>query len=476
MDLSSKLDSIDRLLIVGHGVRDYDLWQFKQSSVSFIPEAVFEGIVQLKYNQKAVLGDDLSVQGTFKNPTPQSRLVLQGPGGRALDSLVFPNNDDHRFSLKTNLKASGKFLFSLQTKGSSGTVTKIEPLPVLVDAKTPLTILMVNEFPSFETKYLKNFLSEEGHRVIVKTKLTKQRYKYEYFNTERQPMYSLNSENLVALDLIVFDDASLNTISNSERAVLTEAIYQNGLGVFVQQTGNRFQAKTKLGAFETQPDTENTLKVAVGTEPLLEKYPVRFPATGLTEMAIGNYGYSKRLGQGQIGTTSLKNTYELLLDGKQAEYKEIWTSLINGLRKEARNTGAFRAGSNWAFVDEPYDFLFFALEENPVVTLGNQYRVPLLKNTVVQDEWKGRVYPKEKGWHELASELDSEAPQNFYVMEAGNWNSLTAQNTQKRNKRFFDSTVTDQKEKFLPQSIPDLWFFMGFLLSMGFLWLLPKIK
>jgi hypothetical protein len=244
----------------------------------------------------------------------------------------------------------------------------------------------------------------------------------------------------------------------------------------VQQTGNRFQSKNKLGAFEIQPDTENTLKVAVGTEPLLEKYPVRFPATGLTEMAIGNYGYSKRLGQGQIGTTSLKNTYELLLDGKQSEYKQIWTSLINGLRKQTRNTGAFRSESNWAFIDEPYDFSFFTTEANPVITLGNQYRVPLLKNTVVHEEWQGRVYPRKKGWHELASELDSTTSQNFYVMEAGNWSSLTAQNTLKRNKRFFDSPVTDQKEKFLPQSIPAIWFFMGFLLSMGFLWLLPKIK
>ena len=476
MDLSSTMDSIDRLLIAGHGVRDYDLWQFKQSSVSFIPEPVSEGIVQLKYNQKAILGDDLVVEGIYNNPVNQSKLVLQGPGGSPLDSIVFSDNQEHQFRLRTNLKAPGKFLFFVQSKDSSSTVAKTEPLPVLVEAKTPLTVLMVNEFPSFETKYLKNFLYEEGHRVIVKTKLTKQKYKYEYFNTERQPVYSLNSENLSALDLIVFDDVSLNMLSNSERTVLTEAIQQYGLGVFVQQTGDRFQVENKLGAFETQPDTENTLKVAVGAEPLLEKYPVRFPATGLTEMAIGNYGYSKRLGQGQIGTTSLKNTYELLLDGKQAEYKEIWTSLINGLRKQTQNTGAFRSESNWAFIDEPYDFSFFTSEANPVVSLGNQYRVPLLKNTVVHEEWQGRVYPREKGWHELASELDSTTSQNFYAMEAGNWSSLTAQNTLKRNKRFFDSTVTDQKEKFLPQSIPTIWFFIGFLLSMGFLWLLPKIK
>ncbi|RRQ50496.1 hypothetical protein DZC72_08115 [Maribacter algicola] len=476
MNLSSSLDSIDRLLITGYGVRDYDLWQFKQSSVSFLPEDVSDGILQLKYDQEVMVGDELTVEGLFKNPIPQSKLILHGPGGNPLDSIVFLNKEEQGFTLKTNLKASGKFLFFLQEKDSSDTVYNTEPLPVVVKTKAPLKILMVNEFPSFETKYLKNFLSEEGHRVIAKTKLTKQKYKFEYFNTESQPIYSLNSDNLASFDLVIFDDLSLNMLSNSERTVLTEAIQQNGLGVFVQQTENRFQSKNNLGAFEIQPDTENTLKVGVVAEPLLEKYPVSFPATGLMEMAIGNYGNSKRLGLGQIGTTSLKNTYELLLDGKQAEYKEIWTSLINGLRKQTQNMGAFRSEYNWAFVNEPYDFSFFTSEENPAVVLDNHYRVPLLKNTIVADEWQGTVYPKEKGWHELVSDLDTTVSKNFYVMEEGNWSSLTSQNTLKRNKRFFDTSFTDYKEKYLPYRIPPIWFFLIFLSAMAYLWLVPKLR
>ena len=423
-----------------------------------------------------MVGDELTVEGVFKNPIPQSKLILHGPGGTALDSIVFFNKEEEGFTLKTNLKASGKFLFFLQEKDSSDTVYNTEPLPVVVKTKAPLKILMVNEFPSFETKYLKNFLSEEGHRVIVKTKLTKQKYKYEYFNTESQPIYSLNSDNLASFDLVIFDDLSLNMLGNSERTVLTEAIQQNGLGVFVQQTGNRFQSKIGTWELEVQPDEVTTIKVAVGTMPMLEKYQIAFSAMGLRGMAIGNYGYSKQVGLGSIGTTSIKNTYQLLLDGKDDEYKEIWTSLINGLRKQTQNMGAFRSESNWAFVNEPYDFSFFTSEENPIVYLGNQYRVPLLKNTVVHEEWQGRVYPREKGWHELVSDLDTTVSKNFYVMEEGNWSSLTSQNILKRNKRFFDTSFTDYKEKYLPYRIPPIWFFLIFLLAMGYVWLEPKLK
>lgn len=476
MDLTRTLDSIKRFLIIGYGVRDYDLWQFKKGQVTFLPEEISDGIVQLKYNQMAMLGEDLKVQGIYKAPTLNGKLVLLGPGGNALDSIIFSSNKNHPFTLKANLKASGRFQYALQVKDSTDAIYNTDPLPVIVVSNPSLRILMVNEFPSFETKYLKNFLSEEGHQVIIKTKLTKQKYKFEYFNTERQPINSLNTENLSALDLIVFDDRSLNSLSNLEKTILSGAINKNGLGVFVQQTGNRFQSKNTLGEFETQPNSENTIRVAVSSEPLLEKYPILFDAKELTGLKIGNYGYYKLLGQGRIGATSLKNTYQLLLDGKDAEYKEIWTTLINGIRKQTESTGAFRLETNWTFVNEPYDFSYFTTVGNPVVSLENHYRVPLIKSSVISDKWHGRVYPKAKGWHKLVSELDSLHTQNFYVFEEGNWNSLFNQNTLKNNKRYFDAAVFEEKEKLLPQGIPLSWFFIVFLFSMGLLWLQPKLK
>lgn len=475
MDLSPTLDSMDHIFILGHGVREYDLWQFTRGHISFIPSEVSEGIVRLNYNQRAKVGDDLMVEGIYKNQDPQTKLILKGPGGDALDSVIVSGTGNQRFQLKTNLKARGKFLYHVRSNDLADT-TKTNPLPVYVDGNTPLNILIINEFPSFETKYLKNFLSQEGHRVIVKTKLTKQKYKFEYFNLDRLPIYSLNRDNLASIDLIVFDDRSLNNLSNTEQAVLSESINTEGLGLFVQQTGNRFQPKNGVGDFDVLPVEENTLKIEAGTKPLLEKYQVDFTSTGLTAMRIGNYGYSKQFGHGRIGTTILKNTYQLVLDGKHTEYKEIWTSMINGVRKLSRKMSMFRSDFNWAFVNEPYEFSLFTSEENPNVGFGNQYQVPLIKNPVVFEEWQGTVYPKNKGWHQLVPQWDSILTQNFYVMDEGRWNALINQNTLKLNKRFFNSAVSSYQNKFLPQRIPSIWFFVVFLSAMAYLWLVPKLR
>lgn len=475
MDLSARLDSIDRLLILGHGVREFDLWQFKEDKVSFLPTEISNGIVRLKYNRKANLGSDLIVEGDHKSNVSQMKLVLLGPGGLPLDSLI-SKIDSTRFKLRTNLKVPGNFLYHLQVRDSTGSVVNMEPLPVEVSANKPLKILVINEFPFFETKYLKNFLSEEGHEVIVKTKLTKQKYKFEYFNTARGAVYSLNKDNLQTFDLIIFDDLSLKYLSRSEQRFLAEEVTNNGLGVFVQQTGNQFQAKNLLGEFKIVPDNQTSLQLPIRSIPVLDKYPVLFDNDDLLEIPIDNYGNSKQVGRGSIGSTILKDTYQLLLDGKELEYKEIWSSLINGIRKRADNSEMFHGDSYWAFVNEPFNFSFFTSNKNSNVFYENEYRVPLIRNSIISDEWEGTVYPRKAGWHKLTSESDSAPTFNFYAMKEGSWNTLTNKNTLELNKRYFKDGSTQYQEKLLPQRMNPIWFFVVFLITTGYLWLEPKLR
>ncbi|ASV30645.1 hypothetical protein CJ263_10710 [Maribacter cobaltidurans] len=476
MDLSSKLDSIEHLFIMGHGVRESDLWQLKSDNVTFLPSQISEGIIKLKYNQNESAGSDLMVQGIYRNQNARMKLTLKGPGENTLDSISFLNKGDHHFKLKTNLKVDGKFLYHITEQDSAENIINTEALPVIVTANKPLKILIVNEFPSFETKYLKNFLSEEGHEVTVKTKLTKQQYKFEYFNTDQVAIYSLNRENIGMFDLMVFDDQSLKNLSKSERNILMEQVSARGLGVFVQQTGNNFQSKNSLGQLNTLPDEQTQVKLDMGSNPVLEKYHVQFDSMGLMGMIIGNYGYSLQIGQGHIGSTFLKNTYQLLLDGKDSDYRELWSSLINGIRKRSEKSAQFHSDSYWASVNEPFHFSFFSSELDPKIRVEKQYQVPLIKNSVVSDEWMGTVYPKRAGWHQLQSESDSSSSLNYYVMEEGLWKSLTDYNTLKRNKRFFSKNPSKIQEKFLPQRISPIWFLTIFILVMGYLWLEPKLR
>ena len=64
-------------------------------------------------------------------------------------------------------------------------------------------------------KYLKNYLAESGHKVLAQSRLTKDRYKYEYFNMSNKSNVGFTQEQLKPYDLLIIDGQSLNLLSSS---------------------------------------------------------------------------------------------------------------------------------------------------------------------------------------------------------------------------------------------------------------------
>ena len=476
MDLLTQLDSVNQLLVMGYGIKDYDLWQLERQQVEFIPTEISEGIVKLDFTQNAMVGEDWTVEGLYRNPREKTKLVLQGPGREDLDSVLLTERSSQNFSLKANLKVKGKFVYKLQIKDSTGIVIENESLPLVVEAKKVLKILLVNEFPSFEAKYLKNFLAEQGHEVVVKTKLTVQKYKFEYFNTDKVAIYALNTDSLNEFDLIVFDDKSLNNLSRSEQSILAKSVLENGMGVFVQQTEDSFQGKNALVEFETIRDNQTTLQLTNWPKNTLEKFPVQYSDTGLLGIPIGNFAFSIKKGKGQYGSTILKNTYQLILDGNEFQYREIWSRIITEISRKSEPSGFLKSSNDLAYLNEPYDFSFFTKDSSPMIVYKELYQLPLIKDAVMVDEWHGTTYPKKMGWHSLVSEKDSSIYSNFYIMDGKEWNTLVNARTLRSNKRFFSLSNSKPVIKKIPQILDRIWFFMVFLLGMTYLWLETKLR
>lgn len=94
--------------------------------------------------------------------------------------------------------------------------------------------MILNGFPTFESKYLKNYLAETGHRVVVKNQLTAARYKYEYFNITSKPVIDITKEKLTLFDLLIIDSKSLKNLSNRERTTLKNVVKESGMGILIQ--------------------------------------------------------------------------------------------------------------------------------------------------------------------------------------------------------------------------------------------------
>ena len=182
-------------IVIGEGLKPYDLWQLKDIPTTFLGNNSPKGITKLKYNTKNSVGDQVKINGFYNNPTNGHKLLLEGPGGLLLDSINIRNNTGD-FQLTSNLTTAGKFLYSLIEKDSLNDIITKDPLPVIVEEQTQLKILIINRNPTFETKYLKNYLSENGHQVLVRSQLTKAKFKFEYFNMSQKPIIAFTQKIL----------------------------------------------------------------------------------------------------------------------------------------------------------------------------------------------------------------------------------------------------------------------------------------
>ena len=477
--LHNAMDSISSLQILGHGLMPYDLWQLEKTQVNYLGGNTPDGIVRLKYSKKNYQGKSLVVNGLYNKPKSGKQIVLLGPGGRGLDSISLDAERQQAFQLRTDLKLAGNFVFSVIEKDSLGSVLYSEPLPVQILEDSALKILIVNEFPTFETKYLKNFLVEEHHKLVVRSRITRGKYKFEYFNTGRSPVYSFSGNNLDAFDLVIMDVDSYRNLSKNSRANLMHAIKENGLGLFIQADNNFFEKSDSfLGLdFERNKDTQTTLlswpRHTVNKYAFLFKQQLALQAVHFSKDGV--ISAYKQIGQGRVGSSVLASTYQLLLKGNRKMYRDLWSTIIGKLGKIDTPVAVWEVSQDMIYMDEPYEFQLRTDLGRPAVMSHEGYSIPLISDPDIEGLWKGRTFPRESGWNEQFIATDSSTTHRYYVIKSTAWQALRAWNTIEENKRHFsiETENFEKTEKLI--RISPVWFFLVFLCSMGFLWLSPKL-
>lgn len=471
-----KMSSAEKVFILGRGVKEYDLWQLEQLPAEYLGGSHPEGVVKIQFPEGKKIGDSLLLKGFYNNPQPGNRLVLQGPGGGGLDSLVFNSEEDLEFELAAELKAPGNFVYSLAEKDSLGKLLSSDPVPVKVAEKVNLRILIINSFPTFETRYLKNYLAEAGHELVVRSQITRGRFKFEFFNTSRSNIGTLSETSLAPFDLLIIDAASLNNLPKGQATAVRNAVREEGLGIFIQPEEAFFRSP---GDFfkETFGSLQDSGSLSYGTNINIERFPFEFKEAGdlhtiqsKNAEVISAY---KREGRGRIGTTVLADTWQLILDGHKDTYRHLWANLVEQLSKKKDLAAELERDSEIAFLNEPLHFKLRTLLPNPGIRTGKGNMIPLKEDVNISSLWIGTTWPGEAGWNSL--HLDTIAQFDYYVFPDAAWNSVTAVETGTANSKYFNRRIEVGQREIPPEPVNPLWFFGLFLIGMGGLWLEPKI-
>ncbi len=470
----------ESIFLLGDGIASFDLWQLDSIKVTYLKGHEPNGVINLNYDTKNRVGNKAIFKGRYLNASQGHKLMLESPNGRVIDSLVLLSEKIQEFELSANLKIQGNFLYHLIEKDKFNTIIAKNPLPITILKENQLSVLIINNFPTFETKYLKNYLSKQGHQVLIRSQLTKDRYKYEYFNMKNRSTVSFNQKNLNAFDLMIIDATSLNKLSKASRNSIKKSVIENGLGVYIQPDNSFLNSNNRLVSFNFQRNksTTTTLKewprINITTYPF--KFKPEFALQPIQSSSLKTISAYKRLGFGRVGTSLVKNSYHLVLNGHQEVYQQLWSKTLESMCKKETPIADWDTSSLLAFKNEPFDFVLRSQINQPNVTSDKGAKIPVKQNVDIMSSWKGITYPKNSGWHTLKVQQDSSSILNYYVTDSSKWKSLRAYKSIKANERYFDNHKVIKKNIEGPNTpINPIWFYCVFMLCVGYLWLEPKL-
>ncbi|MCM4168319.1 hypothetical protein KCTC52924_03885 [Arenibacter antarcticus] len=479
VDISDFLSLLHPVYILGRGIAPFNFWQYKKRSSTYLGGTLSSGVVRLNYDQEGTEGSKLIVKGVYNKPQSGNVLVLTDPAGTGLDSVAMSNYINQEFSLISDRKVQGQFLFSLVEKDSMGIIVGTEPLPQIIRKKKIFKVLILNGFPTFETKYLKNFLAEAGHELVVRSQMTKGKFKFEYFNTEKIVVNQLSHTLLKAFDLLIMDSETYLGLPKTTLEVLKVSVLDNGLGIFVQPNETLYTSQGNLLDFNFIKDNIKEMDWEKDSKTKMSKYPFHIHDEMRVEPIHKSHNTLltayKRLGKGRVGTSVMHGTFSLLLVGDSRGYREFWTTVIEAIGKRHIPGADWKVENFPVFVNEPLNFKLNNFTADSVVRSSDGYSVPLMQHVEVKNLWSGTTFPRQTGWNSLQLEIDTTTNNAFYVMDTLSWSSLRGYDLIQENKRFFNSKKDAAKIPSQYQLMNPLWFYSIFILGIGYLWLAPKL-
>jgi len=416
---------------------------------------------------------------------------LASPGGVVDSTLV--SNKSETFTLEDKPKEAGKYVYYLIAKTKQGDTLSVEPIPVIVQPKRKLKVVIINSFPRFETKYLKNWLSEEGHSVAVRSIISKNKVKDEFVN-QRSITFQLTPSLLEQTDLLILDAEYTQSLGGVVLNNLRQAIQAEGLGVLIQvdETGGVPATLTSFPLVGTQVTKTRLSGASFGGkgEFELNQLPytlqTRLGTLALVRNTLGQtlVGYNIK-GLGGVGVSLIEESYQMLLEGKPQLYAAYWSHILNQLAKKQDPQYKWQVDTPIPIKHEKCQVTLTTNLEKPIgeIVYPNKTVELYLQNQLnFPQKWTGTLWPWQAGWNLLDVKGDTTASSTFfYVYDKKAWKTQRETQLIKANRQWANNQSKSVAKKNAETNITyhepiPLWpFFLLFLLSAGFLWLEPKI-
>ncbi|MGH7596874.1 MAG: hypothetical protein ACREOI_11020 [bacterium] len=494
---------IEKLHVIGHGLNEYD-WEALDSmqiEPHWMPLPL--GIKRAQWSRELVLGQALQIQGVIAGLNgEESLLYLSDPGGEVDSVRIASQEDEAAFELKALLRETGKYLYTISLRAKNGGTRFEEKLGVVVTEPQPLRILVLENQVSFETKFLKIFLSKHRGVLAIRSKISRERYRFEYFNQPKIDLTQITANLLRSFEVAIIDGRTLHDLSEAERRALRAAVEQKGLGVLIMPDNSTLEDNRRTFSnreffldfhFERFAELDERLvkpnwpgmaagaTTAIPAEPFMIKNAFGMKPLIKDEMER-TLAATYRRGQGQVGLSLVRDTYHWILEGHAPYHAAYWSYLLSALAPKTGQRDLWSVSSaRPAVVDQPVQLTLVTIAARPVGIAAAEADYPdslfLQQDLVDSQRWSGTFWPRQPGWHQV-SRAGGE-PHWFYAYEKESWQTWQAAERVAATQRrvWQNANLKSEVERRVHDNIealPSIWFFLFFLFSCAYLWVERK--
>jgi hypothetical protein len=474
-----ELSQTDQLHVYGYGLSAAEIAQLDSLPLVFHPSKISAGVIQVNWNGRLKAGEALHIQGVYNNRSAQKiKLILRGLN-TGLDSLMLPPNVQTSVDLSAIPKTTGKVIFNLYAD------TALQGnIPVQIDPVKPLKVLMLSASPDFESKFLKNWLSENGYAVALRSAISKDKFNSEYINIDQFNLDKLSAQTLDRFDVVIGDLSVLNTLSPAESGALKQEIADKGLGLIVRadSTGktswlqkqfpvDRPSGKEPAPASLIINDKKSLSKLNYGLAHIVYQNGTQPLVKTAQDRVLASSAIS---GSGKVIFTTLNNTFSWMLSGNKVDYSALWSALIT---KAARKEDNVESGIDFLsppYANEPVALQIAQGKSSPIII--NEVTVASVQNPSVPFEYSLLYWPQAAGWQSLKQ---NDQASSWYTYARQDWK--TAQDADKiaatkkyANTHKIGDIVTKQIQQKVRIDVPKIYFYILLLVACTFLWIETK--
>jgi len=429
-------------------------------------------------------------------------------------------NKNELFSFTAYPKVSGLLEYTIKIFNDNNVLLTKETIPLQVALESDVKILVLQSSPSFEIKQLQNWSAENGAKIMIKTKVSQNKYHTRMTNLDEYTKKNKTSKNgitpkmLNEFDMLIIDGRGFTDLSTVEYQWLNAAIRQ-GLGMLILADFDLFEKQESLNKqFNIQ------LKASEHSEPSLAYWPNRqgdfitqtdstIPKAALSIIIQTNQlmnvqrlvesennqllVHQNSLVFGNVAISLLKSTHQWVTTGQKNIHSQYWSYLIKSIsRNKVVVSQLSQLNSQLNFENHLTKLCIHSSETIKQLKLthkdSSQQHILLLNQLNSSDLPKlsdsptslnvvycGFFWPKQVGWYRVES--NNKANDWVYIESKNQWSAMQQHLKIKATleKQSRNDLLPIFQSKMSYQEINQWIFWWAFFICASLIWLERKL-